>query len=76
MFRGLETALEIFRRNARGGALPSLLLLTDGVPNVEPSGGHLGALEAYRLRTGGSLPCTAPWVGVFWGSWMVFWGRR
>eukprot|EP00913_Durusdinium_trenchii_P011007 g10331.t1 len=53
LWQGLETALELFRTApdhgpARRAAVPAALVLTDGVPNVEPSGGHLQALRNYR----------------------------
>ena len=58
LWDGLHTALEMLRRGEHSGAMSSALLLTDGVPNVEPAGGHLAALEGYRRTAGGKLPCT------------------
>ncbi|CAK9005359.1 unnamed protein product [Durusdinium trenchii] len=68
LWQGLETALELFRTApdhgpARRAAVPAALVLTDGVPNVEPSGGHLQALRNYRERNGGKLPCTVHTFG-------------
>lgn len=60
--QGLETALDLLHVGQRGGSLSSALLLTDGVPNVEPPGGHMEALERYKAAKGG-----ANWGGVLWG---------
>eukprot|EP00434_Breviolum_minutum_P032436 symbB.v1.2.028683.t1/scaffold3057.1/size64513/1 len=59
LWQGLETALDLLHAGQRGGSLSSALLLTDGVPNVEPPGGHMEALERYKAAKGGKqLPCT------------------
>lgn len=57
LWDGLHTGLEMLRSGERSGSMASVLLLTDGVPNVEPAGGHLAALEDYRRTGGGKLPC-------------------
>lgn len=58
--QGLETALDLLHAGQRGGSLSSALLLTDGVPNVEPPGGHMEALERYKAAKGGAKG------GVLW----------
>ena len=62
LWDGLRMGLEMLQdmqgsAGSRSGTMSSALLLTDGVPNVDPAGGHLGALEAYRSAAGGKLPC-------------------
>ena len=54
--QGLETALDLLHVGQRGGSLSSALLLTDGVPNVEPPGGHMEALERYKAAKGEAKP--------------------
>lgn len=54
LWQGLETALDLAL--APRASLASVLLLTDGVPNVEPTGGHLKALEDYKRCKG--LACS------------------
>ena len=51
LWQGLETALDLASTKEKA-SLASVLLLTDGVPNVEPTGGHLKALEDYKLSKG------------------------
>jgi len=58
LWDGLQTGMELLRRAARPGASAAVLLLTDGVPNVEPPGGHLPALQKYRRDQGSKLPGT------------------
>ena len=59
LWDGLQTGLEMLRngRSTSTNTMSSALLLTDGVPNVDPAGGHLAALEDYRRSAGGKLPC-------------------
>ena len=58
LWDGLYTGLEMLRNGERSGSMASVLLLTDGVPNVDPAGGHLAALKDYRRTVGGGkLPC-------------------
>lgn len=58
LWDGLHTGLEMLRCGARPAATAALLLLTDGVPNVEPAAGHLPALRQYRSQLGSKLPGT------------------
>ncbi|CAE8652324.1 unnamed protein product, partial [Polarella glacialis] len=58
LWDGLEVGLELLRTSQRDAATAAALLFTDGVPNVEPPGGHLASLLAYRQGVGGSLPAT------------------
>mmetsp|Transcript_38618 Transcript_38618/g.86341 ORF Transcript_38618/g.86341 Transcript_38618/m.86341 type:complete len:523 (-) Transcript_38618:55-1623(-) len=58
LWDGLQTGLDMLHAGRRAGTMSSALLLTDGVPNVEPAGGHLAAIESYRRKAGGKLPCT------------------
>ena len=60
--QGLETALDLLHVGQRGGSLSSALLLTDGVPNVEPPGGHMEALERYKAAKGGAKPRGVRWL--------------
>jgi len=46
--QGLESALDLLRSATSSGRISSALLLTDGVPNVEPVEGHLAALRRYQ----------------------------
>lgn len=56
LWDGLQAGLEMLRAHSRNNASTAVLLLTDGVPNVEPSGGHIAALQAYRRDHGSNLP--------------------
>jgi len=64
LWAGLTLGLDVLgrAREADGGSqrISAVLLLTDGIPNEVPEGGHLPALQAYKERTGGWLPtiCT------------------
>ena len=60
--QGLETALDLLHVGQRGGSLSSALLLTDGVPNVEPPGGHMEALDRYKAAKGGAKPGIVGWL--------------
>lgn len=62
LWQGLEGALDLLRASpsspsSSNGRIAAALLLTDGVPNVEPPEGHLAALRRYQ-ETYGKLPCT------------------
>lgn len=57
LWQGLESALDLLRSATSSGRISSALLLTDGVPNVEPVEGHLAALRRYQ-EASGKLPCT------------------
>lgn len=63
LWDGLRTGLEMLSSNKRENASSALMLLTDGVPNVEPTGGHLPALAKYREERGGKLPGTVHTFG-------------
>lgn len=58
LWDGLQTGLEMLRKHPRSNASTAVMLLTDGVPNVEPSGGHITALRAYRSNHDSKLPGT------------------
>eukprot|EP01104_Vermistella_antarctica_P019788 TRINITY_DN799_c0_g3_i2.p1 TRINITY_DN799_c0_g3~~TRINITY_DN799_c0_g3_i2.p1 ORF type:complete len:730 (-),score=183.45 TRINITY_DN799_c0_g3_i2:555-2744(-) len=45
---GLHTGLEIIREKARSDCIPSIFLLTDGQPNVNPPKGHIPMLRNYK----------------------------
>lgn len=58
LWDGLQVSMEMLRLGQRAGASAAMLLLTDGVPNVEPAGGHMAALREYRAQQAGKLPGT------------------
>jgi len=58
LWNGLEVALDLIQANVRQNTTAAVMLLTDGVPTVDPEGGHVCALQDYRVRKGGSLPAT------------------
>eukprot|EP00500_Bicosoecida_sp_ms1_P004821 CAMPEP_0203814586 /NCGR_PEP_ID=MMETSP0115-20131106/5372_1 /ASSEMBLY_ACC=CAM_ASM_000227 /TAXON_ID=33651 /ORGANISM="Bicosoecid sp, Strain ms1" /LENGTH=621 /DNA_ID=CAMNT_0050723467 /DNA_START=34 /DNA_END=1896 /DNA_ORIENTATION=+ len=47
LWDGLETGMEMLRRDARPGRTQAVLLLTDGCPNIEPPRGHMPMLRRY-----------------------------
>jgi len=54
LWDGLKTGLDELKSTE--GYNANVLLFTDGMPNVEPPRGHLGALRDYKDKTG-SLKC-------------------
>jgi len=48
LWDGLEKGLEVLRKGHSKGRLSSVLLLTDGQPNVVPPRGHLPMLKRYK----------------------------
>lgn len=58
LWDGLKSGLDMLDRAQRAGATSAILLLTDGVPNVEPAGGHISAVRSYCAQRGGKLPAT------------------
>jgi len=69
LWDGLEVGLESLRRGREAqtdgpSRNASVLLLTDGCPNVVPPRGHLGMLRMYRdKQCGGSLPASVHTFG-------------
>ena len=52
MWDGLRTGLGILSKDQDSvKSIAALFLLTDGCPNIEPSGGHLHALERLKQET-------------------------
>lgn len=61
LWDGLQKGLDVLRDGSYSrvpGANSSVLLLTDGVPNVEPPRGYVAMLQKYRERCGGKMPGT------------------
>jgi len=62
LYDGLINGLNLLKNRSTGAdsSLPvnnaALLILTDGEPNVEPPGGHIGALQGYKETNGGDYP--------------------
>lgn len=57
LWDGLETGMEMLRtRPNAADRNATLLLLTDGVPNVEPPRGHIGSLKRYMEKHWGDVP--------------------
>ncbi|KAH3743096.1 von willebrand factor type a domain protein [Pelomyxa schiedti] len=52
LWDGLSTGLDILRSNKLGSRLQSVLLLTDGLPNIVPPRGHLPMLQRYKQQNG------------------------
>ncbi|KAH3756175.1 Alpha-protein kinase vwkA [Pelomyxa schiedti] len=50
LWEGLKTGLDIMREAGRGARASSIMLLTDGMPNIVPPGGHFAALAEYRAK--------------------------
>jgi len=51
LWDGLQTALETLRTSEREGRVASIMLLTDGVPNLNPPRGILPMLTRYQKKT-------------------------
>ena len=47
MWAGIHQSLDILRKTSQPNKLKGILLLTDGIPNVEPPRGHSYMLEKY-----------------------------
>lgn len=58
LWAGLKAGLDMLVQGAKADASSTVMVLTDGVPNIEPPRGHLAALEEY-----GKLPCTVHTFG-------------
>jgi len=58
LWAGLKAGLDMLGSGAKADTSSTVMVLTDGVPNVEPPGGHIAALQAY-----GKLPCTVHTFG-------------
>lgn len=56
LWDGLSTGLGMLRNSSAPRCSSAVLLFTDGVPNVEPTGGHIPALRRYIEDCGGRLP--------------------
>ncbi|CAF3370225.1 unnamed protein product [Rotaria socialis] len=53
LWDGLQTGIGILSKEQYSiGSISSLFLLTDGCPNVEPSGGHLKSLKRLKKKIG------------------------
>ena len=52
LWSGLEKGLNIMKNNPNVNRNKSIILLTDGVPNVEPPRGHIAMLNRYIERNG------------------------
>lgn len=57
LWEGLYTGLEILRKEGSTNRLSTVLLLTDGQPNIAPSKGHIVMLQEYRKQYP-SMLCT------------------
>jgi hypothetical protein len=55
LWDGLKTGMDVLQRDTEPGRTQYLMLLTDGVPNVEPPRGHIPMLRRY-----GAHPTAAP----------------
>eukprot|EP00038_Savillea_parva_P018308 m.23030 g.23030 ORF g.23030 m.23030 type:complete len:874 (-) comp4048_c0_seq1:218-2839(-) len=50
LWDGLQTGLDVLRHDQVSGRTQCLMLLTDGVPNVEPPRGHIPMLRRYYAK--------------------------
>jgi hypothetical protein len=57
LWEGLFTGLEILRKGGTSNRLSTVLLLTDGQPNISPEKGHVPMLREYKAQYP-SLLCT------------------
>lgn len=48
LWDGLLVGMDVLRAKSRDGRIPSVFLLTDGQPNVQPPRGHLQMLQRYK----------------------------
>jgi hypothetical protein len=55
LYAGLEAGLDVMK-GYTGHGLTSLMLFTDGEPNIIPPRGHIPTLERYQEKCGGTLP--------------------
>lgn len=58
LWEGLNLGLDVLREEKVQGRTQCLMLLTDGVPNVEPPRGHIPMLQRYLRRYGMMRECT------------------
>jgi Mg-chelatase subunit ChlD len=58
LWDGLLTAMDLLKSSGEPHRVSSILLLTDGQPNVEPPRGYIPSLERYLDQFGGSPPFT------------------
>eukprot|EP01041_Mallomonas_annulata_P011876 gene11876-24886_t len=66
LWDGLQKGLDVLKagsenRGRAGNA--SIMLLTDGIPNVDPPRGYVPMLQRYREKCGGKLPGTITTFG-------------
>ncbi len=55
--------MELFTADPARNRIRSILLLTDGVPNVQPPRGHVPMMKLFAEKHGGSLPCSISTFG-------------
>jgi len=63
IWAGLEMGVGLLSDSAGKGRLQHLLLLTDGVPTVNPPRGIMPMLERLKKKAGGILPCSISTFG-------------
>eukprot|EP00494_Astrolonche_serrata_P006186 UN06203 len=63
LLKGLEVVANGNKKNKNNEFLSSILLLTDGLPNVVPPRGHLPMLKRYKEEHGGKYGCTVNTFG-------------
>ena len=56
LWAGLLKGMDILQTSSNGQRNTSLFLLTDGVPNVNPEGGHICAMQCFKDQNGGHYP--------------------
>jgi len=63
LWNGLKTGMEILKTGVSTERLSHVILLTDGIPNMNPPRGILPMLKRLKDKEGGKLPCTISTFG-------------
>ncbi|CAE7672001.1 ITIH5 [Symbiodinium pilosum] len=63
LWAGLETGIQLLAAASDGLRLQHLLLLTDGIPNINPPRGIVPMLKRLKDKCGGRLPCSVNTFG-------------
>lgn len=63
IWAGLEAGIQLLAAASDGMRLQHLLLLTDGIPNINPPRGIVPMLKRLKEKSGGRLPCSVNTFG-------------
>eukprot|EP00933_Yihiella_yeosuensis_P037383 TRINITY_DN31298_c0_g1_i1.p1 TRINITY_DN31298_c0_g1~~TRINITY_DN31298_c0_g1_i1.p1 ORF type:complete len:824 (-),score=168.37 TRINITY_DN31298_c0_g1_i1:227-2698(-) len=63
LWAGLQQGIDLLANGREPGRLQHVMLLTDGIPNLNPPRGIVPMLKRLRDKAGGRLPCTVNTFG-------------